>query len=258
MVESMRRHAEATLAMPKPSPQHDPTCLSHWFPIIEAAGLPVPRTEIIRTVVDLCELFDGKEPEGMGGLIALIKAAGDRLGWPCFLRTGHTSAKHSWKDTCFLPSPEVVGQHIYNIAEFSECAGIIGIPYNVWVVREMLPVTPLYHCFQGMPVVPEVRVFVDGSRVAYMNPYWPAEALEEGSPTNAAWRDTYEQDHGITTKEEAICADLASRAGGVLGGQWSVDLLKTNKGWFLTDMAEAHKSYGYDPERFNPAAPKGE
>ncbi len=36
---------------------------------------------------------------------------------------------------------------------------------------------------------------------------------------------------------------LASRAGAAIGGAWSVDILETTRGWFVTDMAEAHKSY---------------
>jgi hypothetical protein len=39
--EEMRANAERRLA------REDKTCLSYWFPKIEAAGLPVPKTKIV-------------------------------------------------------------------------------------------------------------------------------------------------------------------------------------------------------------------
>lgn len=230
----------------------DRNCLSYWFPIIEKAGLPVPKTEIFRTDAKLWELCDGIVPEGIEPLIAQIGDSGDRLGWPCFLRTGHTSGKHDWERTCFLPSREAIPAHMGALVEYSEMASIIGLPSSVWVVREMLPVHPLYRCtrFHGMPVVPEVRAFVDGERVAYIQPYWPEGALEQGQPDCENWRDTYRLEHSIRTSQRLCCEDLASRAGKAVGGRWSVDLLQTDRGWYLTDMALAEESFGYDETRF--------
>ena len=67
----------------------DKNCLSYWFPKIEAAGLPVPRTKVIITEIMLHDLLDGKTPEGYDEFIDLLAKAGDELeAWPCFLRTG--------------------------------------------------------------------------------------------------------------------------------------------------------------------------
>ena len=37
--------------------------------------------------------------------------------------------------------------------------------------------------------------------------------------------------------------NLASAAGKAVGGEWSVDILETRRGWYITDMAEAYKSW---------------
>ena len=40
--------------------------------------------------------------------------------------------------------------------------------------------------------------------------------------------------------------EIAETASRVCGGSWSVDLLQTERGWFLTDMAEARSSYHWE------------
>jgi hypothetical protein len=69
------------------------TRLSYWFPRIKAHGLPVPKTKIIRTTLDLVPLADGTAVEGFDDLVEQIAAAGNEMGWPCFLRTDFTSSK---------------------------------------------------------------------------------------------------------------------------------------------------------------------
>lgn len=229
----------------------DKTALSYWFPIIEAAGLPVPRTIILDMPDDaqrsIWSAFDGVEPEvqALSQFAAQIEAAADTLGWPCFLRTDHTSGKHNWSSNCFLANREAITSHLYGVAEYSEMAGFIGLPWNRWAVREMLPTKPLGVCtrFGDMPICKEFRFFVDGPEVTFWQPYWPQEALEQGEAKYAEGFDLaafYRPDDLDALKA------LASKAGKALGGAWSVDLLETERGWFLTDMAEADKSYRWD------------
>ena len=40
--------------------------------------------------------------------------------------------------------------------------------------------------------------------------------------------------------------NLASAAGKAVGGEWSVDILETRRGWYITDMAEAYKSWHWE------------
>lgn len=231
-------------------------CLSWWFPKIEAAGLPVPRTEIIKTSINLFSLLDGQPPEGFSDFIDELEAARLRLAdehGDIFFRTGQGSGKHDWDRCCYVRSGADLRHHVANLVEWSHLVDMMGLAHDVWVVREYLDVTPLYFCsgYGNMPVIREFRAFVDGGRVAYVEPYWPAKALAEGEPTSSDWADSYDGDMLLRDSESRTIFELAAAAGDACGGRWSVDLLSTGSGWFLTDMAVAEMSYGFSEERFH-------
>ena len=78
----------------------DLNCLSYWYPILQKTGVLTPRTEIIRTDLDLSLVLDGGDvPTEAGDFVAEVGKACNAFGYPCFLRTGVFSGKHSWKDT---------------------------------------------------------------------------------------------------------------------------------------------------------------
>jgi hypothetical protein len=229
----------------------DRTALSHWFPVVYGAGLPVPNTIIIDMPKEAQEAafacFDGQEAGDMSGFIASIDEAARELGYPAFLRTDHTSGKHDWKDNCHLPSAEAIGARVMGIIEYSEIASFIGLPWDRWAVREMLPTKAVGICprFGDMPICREFRFFVRGGEVVCKHPYWPLAALEQGGAIYPGDFD-YDAFCRLSSDEDAELSRIASIAGEVLGGAWSVDLLETERGWFLTDMAEAHKSFHWD------------
>ncbi len=236
----------------------DKNCLSYWFPLIEVAGLPVPETRIVRAGMDLTPMLDGQTVKGVSGFLDELAKAADEFGYPVFLRTGHGSGKHDWSRTCYVTAPGQLGQHVYNLVEWSCTVDIAGLPTNVWAVREMLPTTPFFTAFRGMPICREFRVFVDGPEIVCVHPYWPREALVEGFPSRAVHRGQHFRDlpEDFAKLYESLCvlpryararvAEMASRAGEYLGGKWSVDLIETERGWYLTDMAEAHRSFHWD------------
>jgi len=225
----------------------DPTALSYWFPRIRDAGLPVPDTKILDMPQEAQEaifaaLFDGKDAGDIMPFVHRVRGACSLVGYPAFLRTDHTSGKHGWTDTCFVSSPDDVVEHIAAIVEYSEINGMFGeLPWQRWVVREMLPTIPLGVCPQygDMPVCREFRYFVDGGSVICHHPYWPAEALIQGGADGI---DIDELNY-LSDSDAVALSEIAEKAGNILGGSWSVDLLETKRGWFLTDMAEAHKSW---------------
>jgi hypothetical protein len=229
---------------------HDRTALSFWFPKIEAAGLPVPRTKIFKMPTDAQEVilnaFDGKTDNGTAliDFARWVAAEAAELGFPLFLRTDHTSGKHGWRDTCFVPGPDALPKHMFGIAEYSELASIMGMPWDTWVAREMLPTIPFGVCphYGDMPICREFRFFVDGDEIICQHPYWPANALERGGVRLNA-HDFHKLSTVRDTGEMQVVSDLARRAGAACGGAWSVDILETKRGWFVTDMAEAHKSF---------------
>lgn len=236
-----------TIRMPQ---SEDLTALSYWYPKLLAAGLPVPRTTIVKMPAGVQETiwsaFDGKEGgDNPEPFFDEIDAAAREFGYPCFLRSDHTSNKHGWRTNCFLPDRASIAQHVFNICEFSECCGLIGLPWDTWAVREMLPTMPLGVCphYGNMPICREFRFFVEDGEIRCRHPYWPLESLEQGG---ANWIDgpaiLFEHMRQPPHKLDA----LASAAGRALGGAWSIDILETTRGWFITDLAEAGKSFHWE------------
>lgn len=227
----------------------DKTALSWWFPKLEAAGLPVPITKLIEMPVAAQEsiwaAFDGKDKNAtdIKAFFAALTGIAAGVGFPCFLRTDHTSGKHEWESTCFVRSADDIPQHVFNIAEHSELCDFVGLPWSVWVVREFLPTIPLGVCpvYGNMPLCREFRFFVDDGEVRCWHPYWPLESLEQGG----ADVSLYDRLAAAPDDYQALHA-LAHKVAGAIGGAWSVDILETERGWFVTDMAEAHRSFHWE------------
>lgn len=248
-------------------PDIDRNNLSFWFPKIEAAGLPVPRTKLftmpLDAQMDLWASFDGKEGDGSFKAWAeTVKPIADEIGYPLFLRSGHTSGKHEWEKTCFVESEAELQAHIGQIAYFSECVSFMGeLPWETWAVREMLPTIPVGICrrYGNMPICREFRFFVENDEVQCWHPYWPHHALDQGG-AQFNDGDKFDYEAFCTPADIRHLCDLARAAGRAVGGAWSVDLLETKRGWFVTDMAVAADSYHWEdcpnipqqPTRINP------
>lgn len=226
----------------------DKDCLSYWYPIIKDL-VPTPKTKIIKTDVNLIELCDGKTPQNFTGLLKGIHAAAEAIGYPVFLRTGHTSGKHEWENTCFLESASFAGlackisYHVTALVEYSMCADMMGLPHDVWVVRELLPTNHHGLIFHGdMPLVQEIRMFVEGENIKHIQPYWPPELLSE----EKVEPETIKAINQIDMLDLwSICKQTIT-IGKAMEGCWSVDWLNTTKGWYMIDMARGELSYRYE------------
>lgn len=244
---------QATPAENRSLERIDRSCLSYWFPLLESAGLPVPRTILVpmsnEAFRDVFRVFDGEEMKGVAEpFFDELRKAADNIGYPCFLRTGQTSGKHRWKETCYLDSPESLRSHVVNIVEFSECVDLIGLPCDVWAVRELLPTMPLgaSPCYSDLPLCREFRFFVADGEVKCWHHYWPLESLARGGADLSLY------DQLTSTEGYADAYTLAHKAARAVEGAWSVDVLETQRGWYITDMAEAHKSWHEEGcEEFN-------
>lgn len=229
----------------KASPMYvDKNSLSYWFPRIGDAKLPVPLTRIVRVPTasiqkDLFRPLDGKEFEGPAKIwLEVLKLAAEEIGFPCFLRTGHTSGKHDWDRTCYVASAKDLASHVLALIEFSETCDVFGLPWIVWAVRELLPTKPVATVYRGMPLCREFRCFVEDGKLICMHPYWPAAAIEQGLPEGETLsKQSHDLLHNATVSEVDEIKELAKRAGKACGGRWSVDILDTERGWFVTDMA---------------------
>jgi hypothetical protein len=226
-------------------------CLSYWFPKLEVAGLPVPRTRIVRVDFDLMPLCDGKEPDGFAEFLDRLRLAALAISGvgPWFLRTGQGSGKHNWKHTCHVTDLARIGVHVRNLVEWSHIVSIFSLAHDVWCVREMLPVTPVatLTSYGDMPLVREVRVFIEDGKVACIHPYWPEGSIRQGIHPQAteAVAQAVVSGAKLSQAEALPALFLAEKVAPVFAGDgaWSVDLLETRNGWFVTDIAVAGESY---------------
>lgn len=220
--------------------------LSYWFPILKDAGLPVPQTQIVdmsqAAQDEIWNAFDGRPSSGVAfdDFIKHLTQVSESFQSPFFLRADETSAKHYWNETCYVEDNRKLASHVYQIAEFCACADMIGLPFDTWAIREFLPTTPSFYAFAGeMPVTEEWRVFVDGNQFLCVHPYWPEDAIQKPSVEN--WKERLADLYRIGAHAQVLY--LACMAGQALRGKWSVDVLKTERGYYITDVALARMSW---------------
>lgn len=216
------------------------SCLSRWFPLIENL-VPVPKTIIVPAEIELFSLWDGIEPAGYDGFVQCVADAAMYIGLPTFLRTGLTSGKHYWKNMCYLTDLRKLKGHIFELAEFS---GMVDLPIDTWVIREMLPVVAPFTAFSGeMPIVAERRYFVRDGKVQCHHPYWPEHSIDGQNPSRDDWQVCLAELNTEYDAEIAELTNLTEIVGHAVGGFWSVDWLFTKNGWYLTDMGTGEQSF---------------
>lgn len=240
-----------------------PSRLSHWFPIARRV-LPewrYPKTEIVSCDAELVQLLDGQEPPGFQGLIADLELAALRVGgYPCFLRHDLCSAKHDWRDTCFVAEAGQLPSHVAASVEYWHSVNWFANDIYAWAVREYVPVSPVaLTAFRGMPVGPERRYCVRNGEVIDHFPYWPLDALwrptpeswsllegEEPPPPQFPPEELLQKLGSISAEspeEVAELSEVASVVGAALGGEWSIDFMHTARGWLLIDCAVLSESW---------------
>lgn len=224
---------------------HGKNSITYWLPVLNKNKIRSPRTIIVHGNVDYPpylmnqKYFD--DPE-FKSLIDRVAHAAHLIGYPCFLRSGQTSDKHNWSETCFLKKQEDIPQQLVNIAEHSVMADPSGNfpPCDFWAVREMIPTTPIFHAFEGMPIVSERRFFVKEGKIICHHPYWPEEAFEYQDIESALIDKVNE----FSKEDEKKLKPIVELIGEKIGGYWSVDMLKDSSGqWWCTDMAVGDDSY---------------
>jgi hypothetical protein len=223
------------------------TRLSWWFPRLPNTVV-VPQTVIIPYAGNnLLHLFDGEIPTGFVALCVEIEKAGNKLGWPLFLRTDFLSGKHNWKNSCHVPNKRCIAKRVTHLVEESAMADIMGFPTDYWIARKFIPTKAAFSAFRGkMPIVKERRYFVQDARVVCHHPYWPAEAFI--SCKVPGWEELLAEMSVETEGEVELLSGFSSEVGAVIGGEWSIDWLWSEDEckWYLIDMAEADVSYHWE------------
>ena len=165
------------------------------------------------------------------------------MGYPFFLRTGLGSAKHYWKNTCFVPDAQSIARHIYEIIEWSEFVSLIGLPYSIWAVRKFIPFVSTFPAFHGLPVNRERRYFIENGRVLCHHPYWP-EAAIEGHTAEANWKGKLAEINHEPADEISFLSSLAAKVSMAFEDAWSVDFALAQDGqWYAIDMALMRVSF---------------
>ena len=220
--------------------------MSYWYPRLQLSGVLTPRTEIVRTGVNFWPLFDGQPVEGFGEFVAELAGAAQQVGgFPAFLRTGHTSAKHDWKNSCYVASETELRSHVIAILEYGECTSLMGLPVDVWAVRELIPTICHFLAFHGrMPITQERRYFFADGMVCCRHPYWPDSAFINQWCSTESWRAALRVMNLETKQETGNLAMLTQRVAAHFDGAWSLDwLLGADGRWWAIDMATAETSW---------------
>lgn len=217
-----------------------------WLPKVQELGIPHPRTVYVpfpHTAIS--PIFDGEPAPELDDYMKALCDAASSFTFPLFLRTDLASGKHSWVRTCFVPSLAELPQHAINVAEQNEMAGLFGLDYEGFALREFVELDATFKAFDGMPVAAERRYFAENGVVKCSHPYWFEGAVAQSAQTLPEdWRERL----AILNDEQGDPDDLARWASAVtrlLPGAWSVDFarLRDRRSWVLIDMAHAEDSW---------------
>lgn len=224
----------------------DRNSLLYWYPLIKDLNIPVPTTVWVEIPKDewTAEWLDGGIPDTFKD--ELVKKAKE-VDYPLFMRTDHFSAKHSYRETCYVESEEKLIPNLYRLIEASYCADILGLPINAICLREYIELDWRFHAFTGLPIAPERRYFIRDGEVICHHPYWVEEAVEVGMKyreDRQEWRRIIRELNRETPEEVKLLTGYARRIAEVVKGYWSIDFAKAKTGrWYLIDMAKGEDSW---------------
>lgn len=240
MAEQVRRQLEARRAKGP-----DPNSALIWFPAIEAAGLPVPRTMFVDyEPSSLWPICDGQEPLADFPL-ATLKETAAQMGYPLFVRTDLSSAKHDGPKSYRADSEADLLRCIGRTFEDNAMKDIASST-RCWMFRELLNISYSFTGFGGLPIGKEWRFFADQDGVKCHHFYWPEQAFERGFGVPDDWRErlavlSVEPDDDTLATLSAMVLKAVQAIG---ENCWSVDFAQDETGkWWLIDMARAESSW---------------
>lgn len=216
---------------------------------VEYADVETPETRLVAfDFMDSLPLLDGDVPESFP-VGELDRAACD-LGWPVFIRTDLTSAKHSGASAVRARDADDVMPIAKTLVEDSAMKTMQPASF---LVREWIDIEHEFTAFDGLPIGTELRVFAAADTVLCEHYYWPADAIEQ--PDHAEWSDLRDTHASVSapTGVRHVAQKAASRASRHPRLDplevWSVDFARDDSGtWWLIDMALAANSWHPDCE----------
>lgn len=213
--------------------------MDYWFPLTKDLPIPQPRTiPVLSMGTDKwCNFLD--DPTTLSIAFNKVLPSANKLGYPLFIRTDQSSAKHSYINTCYVENEYQLGQNLYRLIEEN-----IMCDLNVQTLyfRQFIELNSAFTAFNKMPIAPERRYFVKDGKVLCFHPYWPKDAIKD--PDHEDWEkrlrriNTQEALETMTLEKFATIISLA------VPGTWSVDFAQAKDStWYFIDMADARLSW---------------
>jgi hypothetical protein len=217
-----------------------------WYPQIKDLPIPQPQTLILRIPFDvLLGWIEGPIPKDHQ---ELITGFAERLGYPVFIRTDVSSGKHLWKDTCFVENKGRLFANIQRLIEDNQCASLSGLFCNALVFRKFIDMDSRFTAFQGLPICPERRYFINNGEITDHFPYWPEQAIID--PSISEWKQELAKANAETADEIELLSGYAKSVSEVMEGEWSVDFCRGRDGkWWMIDLACAEDSWRPDKKK---------
>lgn len=202
----------------------------------------VPQTALVEYNQDaLAMSLRGKHTAEYERLYYIVAHEAKHIGYPFFIRTDITSAKHAGKSAWKVGSEDELNFALLTTLSASELKTTFQpIKASAILVREFLDLgTSGRTAFNGLPIGRELRVFADQRGIQCWHSYWPEEALT-GKMDDGGEPEIIHQPS--INMEMTEVAKAAARAMGQ--GKWSIDFAQDTQGmWWLLDMATAGNSY---------------
>ncbi len=230
----------------------NPVKFSYWHTAVKKSGVLYPKTIVITTDCDLIPLCEKSVKEAekqieFKALIEMLQLAGQKLGYPCFLRNSAGSDKHNFKDACLVNSKDEMSEKVLSTLQ-SMLMKDLFFALDEWVIREYIPpvikefgVVP---SFGNMPLRAERRYFFKDKKILAHCEYWIKEAIEHDEMVDLDYLNelNFESD-----EEVKFLMRETKKIANILPGFWSIDWMKgANNKWYCIDMAPGGVSYQPD------------
>jgi len=215
----------------------------YWYPLTMGLDIPQPKTNIVlqKDVKGWFKILDnGLDDEDK----AVLEQSATQIGYPLFIRTDYSSAKHDFKDTCFVAGKSTLYQNLHNLFESNYCHNLY--PEAI-ILREYLTLDWSFKAFACMPVAPERRYFISDGEVVCHHPYWVEDSIQfycKNYVPPYDWKDKLRNMNTESISEIALLKGYAEKIASVLEGEFSVDFAKgRNEQWYFIDAASAIQSW---------------
>lgn len=219
-----------------------------WYPRIKGMDIPQVKTMIVETGHQALSDWVVKDKPLPDEIWTKLYAAMDEIGkYPMFMRSDQASAKHEWKETCYIASRESLQKNLSALIDNHEMNNMAGeLGYEAIVFREFLELESYFTTdFYGdFPVNKEVRCFIRDGKLESMHNYWFEDAVKQGHPHDPKWRSKLKKLNALSEGDKMIIKNQLMKIGPRFKDYWSVDFAKTKDGtWILIDMARGEVSY---------------